>query len=262
MQDVKIEKSIGLCKDFVENILKKTEGFTHLFEDGACDLLLLAGTTVERSKDNLSDVDIFLICKYEAQIKYSLKPVQIFNYKGEIFEVSVLSTEKIFNGRYNKDDIHWWHHTYIIESYSEKAEKALSQASVLSKKEFLDRLWTNFVYFKINTCDIEKQIKRGELLSVNLLFGENIKLVIDSELICLGEFPSKKQFGSVLKLHNEKLYKEILQAQKFSNLVELKLYNDKMETHLSSLLMNNDFSEEEIKDWENCNLTRITFQYR
>lgn len=134
MQDVKIEKSIGLCKDFVENILKKTEGFTHLFEDGACDLLLLAGTTVERSKDNLSDVDIFLICKYEAQIKYSLKPVQIFNYKGEIFEVSVLSTEKIFNGRYNKDDIHWWHHTYIIESYSEKAEKALSQASVLSKK--------------------------------------------------------------------------------------------------------------------------------
>lgn len=255
-------KIIEICRNFVEEILDKEDWFRQLVNNKACDLLLLTGTAVEQTKDDFSDIDIFLVCKYDAQTKYSLKPAQIYNYRGETFEVSILSTEKLFNDRYNKENIHWWHHTYIIKSYNKDAKEALSQASCLTKKELLDRLWTNFVYFEINTTDIEKQIKRKEPLSVRLLFNENIKFVIDSELICKGDFPSWKQFGRALQQINRDFYDEILLAQNFNNFDELQDYNTKLRLHLIGILKDSGFSMKEINNWEKCNLKRITFQYR
>lgn len=257
-----INSVIKTCRDFVEKILKKEDWFRQLADNKDYDLLLLTGTAAEQAKDKLSDIDIFLVCKYEVQIKYSLKPVRIFNYKGKIFEVSVLSTEKLFNDRYDKKNIHWWHHTYVIKSFNKDAEKALSQASSLTRKEFLDRLWTNFVYFKINTADIEKQIKRKESVSVRLLFNENIKLIIDSELVCNEEFPSWKQFGRTLQRIDKKLYNEILHAQDSNDFEELQNHNTQLQLHIIRILKNNGFSKDEIDNWENCNLERITFQYR
>lgn len=257
-----IESSIKTCKDFILNVLKMEDWFYRMINNNDCDLLLLTGTTVEKSKDKLSDIDIFLVCKYEVQIKYFLSPVYIFNHGGKIFEISILSTEKLFLDRYNKDNIHWWHHSYIIESFNKEAEKALSQASSLTKKEFLDRLWTNFVYFKINTADIEKQIKRKELISVRLLFNENIKLIMDSELTCKKEFPSLKQLGRVLQQENQNLYNEILYIQKTTNFENLLAYNNKLQLYIIKLLQNNGFSDEEINNWEKYNLKKITFQYR
>lgn len=257
-----IDSVIKTCKDFVEKVLKKENWFRQLTDNKDYDLLLLTGTATEQAKDKFSDIDIFLVCKYEVQIKYSLKPVRIFNYKGKKFEVSVLSTEKLFNDQYDKENIHWWHHTYIIKNYNKKAEKALSKASHLTKKELLDRLWTNFVYFEINTADIEKQIQRKEPLSVRLLFNENIKIMIDSELVRKREFPSCKQLGRVLQQINRSLYNKILRAQNFNSFEELKDHNTKLRLHLIGILKEQGFSIEEINNWENCNLERITFQYR
>lgn len=176
--------------------------------------------------------------------------------------MSILSTEKLFNDQCCKQNIHWWHHTDIIKSYNKEAVKALSRASCLSKKEFLDRLWTNFVYFEINTADIEKQIKRQEFLSVKLLFNENIKLVIDSKLVSKGEFPSWKQFGRVLQQIDKNLYNEILEVQNFNDLKELWDNNSKLQLHLIKILKDSGFLVDEINNWENCNLERLTFQYR
>ncbi|OHA21965.1 MAG: hypothetical protein A3C72_01040 [Candidatus Taylorbacteria bacterium RIFCSPHIGHO2_02_FULL_43_32b] len=253
---------IKICKSFIKEILEKEDWFRQLVNDKACDLLLLTGTATEQTKDVFSDIDIFLVCKYDAQVKYSLKPVQIYKHKGEVFEISILSTEKLFNDKYHKESIHWWHHTYIIKSYNKEAVKALSRASRLTKKEFLDRLWTNFVYFKINTADIEKQIKRKEPLSVKLLFNENIKLVIDSELVCNGEFPSWKQFGRVLQRIDKNLYGKILEVQNFNDFKELWDNNTQLQSHIIKILKDNGFPIDEINNWENCNLERITFQYR
>ncbi len=217
-----ISDVIKICEDFIEEVLNNEYWFCQLNKNKDYDLLLLTGTFVEETKDKFSDVDIFLICKNEIQTKYSLKPVYIFNYKKNIFEISLLSTEKLFNDQLNKENIHWWHHTHVIKSYNKKAENALFKASSLSDKELLDRLWTNFVYFEINTIDIEKQIKRKEPFSVRLLFNENIKIVVDSELICKKEFPSWKQSGKALQRINEKLYKQILQSQNPKSNEELK----------------------------------------
>lgn len=256
------KNAINICKSFVEEVLEKEQWFRQMIDEGDCDLLLLTGTAVEQTNDDLSDIDVFLVCKYEAQIKHSLKPVHIYKYKGETLEISVLSTEKLFNDQYHKESIHWWYHTHIIKSYNKEAERALSQASFLTKKELLDRLWTNFVYFEINTSDIEKQVERKESLSIKLLFNENIKLVIDSKLVCKGEFPSWKQFGRALQRVDREFYNEILQVQNLSNFKEWQYHNAKLRSHIIRVLEDNSFTLEEISNWENCNLERITFQYR
>jgi hypothetical protein len=92
--------------------------------------------------------------------------------------------------------------------------------------------------------------------------NENIKLVIDSELTCKSEFPSWKQSGRVLKNINNDLYNKILQFQNFNDFKKLRIYNIQLKQRIISILKNNGFSEHEINDWENCNLEKITFQYR
>lgn len=253
---------IKICRSFVEEVLEKEEWFRQLVRDKACDLLLLTGTATSNVKDSFSDIDMFLVCKYKAQINYSLKPVRLYNYRGEQIELSAVSTEKLFNDQYNKENLYWWHKTHIIKSYNEKAKKALPKASALSKKEFLDRLWTDFVRFEINSFDIKKQIKRNEPMSVDLLFNENIKLVADSTLVNHGEFPQYKWFGGILKLKSQKLYKEIIQAQHIKDFTEIERHNVKFRRSIVNTLKRNGFTEAEINNWENCNLERITFQYR
>ncbi len=73
---------MNICKSFVEEVLEKEQWFQQMVDVGDCDLLLLTGTAAEQTNDALSDIDIFLVCKYETQIKHSLKPVHIYNYKG------------------------------------------------------------------------------------------------------------------------------------------------------------------------------------
>lgn len=257
-----INSVIKTCRDFVEKVLEKEDWFCRMVRDKACDLLLLTGTAMKRERDFLSDVDIFIVCPYKMQIKYQLKPVRLYNYKGKNIELSTVSTEKLSNDQYNKENLYWWHGTQIIKSYNKKIEITLRKATALSKKEFLDRLWTNFVRFEINSFDIEKQIKRNEPLSVNLLFNENIKLVADAALVSQGQFPQYKWFGGILKQKNSKLYKELLLAQQIQNFEKIKLYNKKLRNDLMGTLKTNGFTNKEFNNWENCNLERITFQYR
>ncbi|MDI6820888.1 MAG: hypothetical protein QMD65_01790 [Patescibacteria group bacterium] len=255
-------KIIEICRDFIEEVLEKEDWFCQLVNKGACDLLLLTGTATRGTKDSFSDIDMFLVCKYKAQVKHSLKPVRLYAYRGEQIELSVVATEKLFNDQFNKENLYWWHKTHIIKSYNKTAQKTLSKASRLSKKEFLDRLWTDFVRFEINSSDIEKQIKRDEPMSVNLLFNENIKLVADSILVSRGEFPQYKWFGDVLKLKDPKLYKTIIRAQHSKNFMQIKRHDTKLKRIIVKILKQNGFTEKEISNWENCNLKRIIFQYR
>lgn len=149
-----LQDTLKFSNDFVEDVLEKETWFSEMLQLGDCDLLLLTGTHTEGTADQFSDIDIFLVCPYESQKKHKLKPVQVFDYENMIIEVSVLATEKLFDSQSRKSEIHWWHHCYVIKSYDKDAEQALSLASTLTHKELLDRLWTNFIYFKINTLDI------------------------------------------------------------------------------------------------------------
>ncbi len=72
-----INRTIKICENFVEGVLRKEDWFQQLTNNKDYDLLLLTGTAVDQEKDTLSDIDLFLVCKYEVQIKHSLKPVRI-----------------------------------------------------------------------------------------------------------------------------------------------------------------------------------------
>lgn len=253
---------LKVCNNFVSQVLEKEKWFEKMVAAGDCDLILLCGTAVKKTKDVFSDIDIFLICKRNKQIKYHLKPVRLYNFKGEIFEISVLSTEKIYNDIYNKEDIHWWRGAQVIRNYNNDVKKALIKASLLTKREITDRLWTNFVNFEINFSDIKKQIRRAEFLSVKLLFNENIKLFIDSRLTDNGEFPSCKQLGNTLKKIDKKSYDKILCAQKINNSQEIIKFNNALRQYLVVILKKYGFSVKEISNWETYNLDKITFQYR
>ncbi len=256
------KKIINIVNNFVNEVLGKELWFKNMLHNKDCDLLLLTGTALEQSKDKLSDIDLFLICKYEAQIKYSMQPLRFYQYRGEVFELSVLATEKLYNDVTNKENVYWWYNTYIIKNYNRKVAKILRQASRLTNKEFLDRLWTNFVYFEMNTDNINKQIKRNESLSVKLLFNENIKLLMDSILSTQNKFPVTKHFGNALRQVDKKLYGKIIVALEINNLRQLQSCNKRLRSRMIAVLKNNGFTTKEIKNWESCNLKRITFQYR
>lgn len=255
---IHVEKS---CYAFVRMLLKKESWFRQMTDKKDYDLLLLTGTKAEEASDKLSDIDIFLVCKKKTQVKYHLKPVYTYDFKGKLFELSVVSTEKLYNDQFNKRNIHWWYYASVLISFSSNVQKAFRRASTLTNDELLDRLWTNFVYFKINTFDIKKQIQRNEIISVRLLFNENIKLVMDSLLIHNGKFPSWKQFGRALKQIDSDLYDSILNLQEADNFQELCSNNEKLEEYFLEILKKHNFSEQELEHWEGCNLTRITFQY-
>ena len=253
---------IKICREFLEEILEKESWFFSMTSNNSCDLLLLAGTAKIGSRDSLSYIDIFLVCRNKVQIQYSLTPVTVYSYKGETIELSIVSTEKLFNDQYNKENIFWWDKTCVIKSYSEGARNALRKASSLSRKEFLDRLWTNFVYFEINSFNIDKQIKRNDSLSVKIFFNENIRFVVDSILVNYGEFPSLKWFGSTLKKRDKNMYENIIKAQQIKSPEGIKKFNAKLRLSIVDVLKQNNFTEEEINNWESCNLKRITFQYK
>lgn len=85
-----INNTIKNCNNFIDRVLKKEEWFKLLVNNKFCDLLLLTGTSAEKTADTLSDIDIFLVCTNDAQKKYSLKPVKIYNYQGNVFEISIV----------------------------------------------------------------------------------------------------------------------------------------------------------------------------
>lgn len=255
--------SMLICKEFIREKLNTEKWFQKLIKDRDCDLLLLTGSAAKNGNDIFSDIDIFLICRNKAQKKHSLRPVYQYTYRNLVIEISLVSTEKLFNDRSNKDNIYWWRGSCIIKSYNKKAEAAFLEASSLSKKDFLDRLWTDFVRFEINNLDIDKLLKRKELLSIRILLHENIKLLIDAVLVQSNEYPQYKWFGGVLRCKNKKLYNTVLSAQKsISDLLKIKKYNSILRLEFVKILKSNNFSQKEINNWESYNLQRITFQYR
>lgn len=255
--------SILICGEFIREKLNSEKWFRKLVKAHDCDLLLLTGSAAKNNNDIFSDIDIFLVCRNEAQKKHSLKPVYKYAYCNLVIEISVVSTEKLFNDRSNKDNFYWWRGSHIIKSYNRKVEAAFLEASSLSKKDFLDRLWTDFVRFEINSLDIDKLLKRKELLGTGMLFNENIKLFIDAVLVQSNEYPQYKWFGGVLKRKNKRLYNTILSAQKnISDIKKIKKYNGILKLGFVKILKSNNFSQKEINNWESCNLQKITFQYR
>jgi len=254
-----MKKYLKICKEFINSILKKEKWFSNMINNNDCDLILLAGSSVNNLEDLFSDVDIFLICKKESLIKYSLKPGQIYNFQDKEFDVSILSTERLYDDSHNKENIYRWYNTHIIKTYNKEVKKILCKASFLTKEEFLSRVWTNFCQFEVNSDSLKKQIKRKELLSVKILFNENIKLVIDSVLACEKKFPSWKQFGRVLSQENKKLYNKILKFQNLKNLNELQYYNTQLRLYMVKILKDNNFSDEEIKSWAEYNLIKNIF---
>lgn len=82
-----LQDTLEFSKDFVRNVLEKETWFAEMLQSGDCDLLLLTGTQTEGTADQLSDIDIFLICPYESQKRHNLKPVQVYSYANKTIEV-------------------------------------------------------------------------------------------------------------------------------------------------------------------------------
>jgi len=251
-----------ISRRFILEVLEKESWFKKMIRDKACDLLLLTGTTANKMEDRFSDLDLFIVSPYRAQIKHKLEPVRVYKFEGKNIELSAVSTEKLFNDQRNKENLYWWHDIRVIKSYNKDAEGAIRKASTLSKREFLDRLWTNLVRFEINSLDITKQIRREEQFSIRLLFNENIKLVADTMLVYKRKFPQLKWFGGVLRRENPELYRKLILVQRAKGIQRIIQYNRELKIILTKILKNSGFTDDEINNWDKCNLARIIFQYK
>jgi len=253
---------LKFCEDFLENVLKNESWFKKMLKFKDCDLLILTGSIIKSLSDKNSDIDIFLVCSQKNQIKYSLKPIYLYKYEGRYIEISMVSTEKLINDQYNKDNIFWWHRSLIIKCFNKKIKKIFIKASTMSHKDFLDRIWTNFIRYNIYSHDIDKLFLREEYVGLNILINENIKLLIDTFLSFKNCFYQYKWFGKKIKDLNPLLYKEIQKINRVKNIKKLVKLNNSLRNYFIKILRENGFSDNEIKNWSEYNLNRITFQYR
>lgn len=258
-----IENKLNIIKIselFIKELLQSENWFKNLVRNKGCDLIVLTGSNKKSDGDRFSDLDLFLVCSFDNQKKFKLKPIYEYNFKGIKVELSMVTREKLFNDRRNKENLYWWVGIIVIKAYNKEVENYLLEASKISKKETADLLWTNFIRYKINTLDMDKLILRKESLSYYIFVLENIKILINTILIDSGKFIQYKWYGFYMKKLNRDLYKKLITMTKSNNIEVLKKSNLDLEHYFIDILKNNHFTEKEIYNWESCNLERIIFQ--
>lgn len=252
---------LSFARKFIKEILEKEKWFAEIKGKNSIDSILLTGSTITKDNDKYSDFDLFLVCNRNNQKKYSLKPIYKYSFCGNKIEISLVSSEKIINDSYNKKNLFWWHNCRIIQSYSKDFLHSFKKASTITKKELRDRLWTNWVSFKINTDSILSLKKRKELVGMAILFSENIKIFIDSFLAINNIFIHYKWQGWNIKKIDKALYYDLLKMNNLLKTKDIIENNFILEKKLYLILIKYGFRKNILNNWPNCNLTWLTFQY-
>jgi len=252
---------LNFARKFIKEILEKEKWFAEIKGRNSIDAILLTGSTITKDNDKYSDFDLFLVCNRNNQKKYSLKPIYKYSFCGNKIEISLVSSEKIINDSYNKKNLFWWYNCRIVQSYSKDFLHSFKKASTITKKELRDRLWTNWVSFKINTDSILSLKKRKELLGMIILFSKNVKIFIDSFLTINNIFIHYKWQAQNIKKIDKVLYYNLLKMNNLLKTKDIIENNCILEKKLYLILIKYGFRKYILDNWPNCNLTWLTFQY-
>jgi len=254
-------KNILFAKRFVKFILEDDAFFSRIIGNKGIDFIALTGSVSVGDNDEQSDFDLFLILSRDNQRKFKLRPIYEFQFENVKIEISVVSREKLIKGTTNKKDLYWWYNCKIIKTYNKEVMKYFKKASIISKDELRDRLWTNWVSFEINRNSIDSLIKRNELLGISILFNDNVKLVVDSFLTVKKIFIHSKWQGQSIKKTNKLLYDDLLRMNNQIDENTVLKYNSILRNYLFSLLEKFGFKKEELDNWSTGNLDWLIFQY-
>lgn len=246
-----------ILNSFYEDVLVEEKWFSNLIKGGVVDLLLITGSHYDNSYDDNSDIDLFVICSQKTQRKFKLKPIYVYSYDGVEIEISMFTKENLINASKNKDNIFRWKNTGLFKVYNKGLVQVLKEASKLSAKQKKDWLWTNYVNIKINQYDMKKQLSRKDQLSVKMLLSESIVIFFEAFLLHNNTFSNTKQMSFKVNEIDKNIHKNIL-----INLDNTEKINKIINRSISVILKENGFTDNEIKNWDKTNLTRLLFQYK
>lgn len=231
---------------------------------GKIDLAIFTGSFVKGNSFVNSDIDLFLVVPLKVQTEFSLKPEYTFNFTfdGNVHpvEISFVTTEKLLSDQYSKSFMFWWDNSIEVYSRDRKFSDALQNASEMKDEDLKDKLWTANFLFKLGMYDIEKNSKRfseGNITS-NIVYYDCLKNFVDFYLLTkrvVTRFSSFEQ--ELVKLEPDFFLNSEHLADTFHN---KKVVLGKCNEIIDSLLLQFGFSQEEVENWSQCNLTRLTFQ--
>lgn len=256
----RLADAIARACRFVGEVLPGEPWFAELDgEPPEWDLLLLTGSLTRGQGDRLSDLDLFLVLPRSVQRRRNLAPVHLYDYDGAAVEISKLSTEKLLDSACDKDGLYLWHRAVVIASRSPTAEAALRLASQIEPEELRDRLWTCYALYQIYSDHLEKLDARGEPLSFSICLAENVKLLTDAVLSAHGRFPEYKWSGRELMAVAPLIWRELVELSAERERTAALAKNHALRRHFTALLQNH-FTDEELRAWDRCNLHRLRFQ--
>jgi predicted nucleotidyltransferase len=250
---------LELARAFVAEVLIKETFYQKLEMECAVDLILLAGSAVRGASDAISDVDIFLVTDKRSQRRLGLVPVRHYEFRSVRFEVSMFASEKVFRDAANKANFEWWMGSRIIRCGNRALRGAFEEAASFSREDLLDRLWTNYVIYMINTSKLEQCRLRNDPISSYACYHESVQGLVHTLLAKEGRFSHNKWYGENLRAVSGEKYQFVLglYEAKGSEIFERNVEIGKC---FVAMLHDAGFPESEIADFEHCNLHRILFQ--
>lgn len=253
-------EAIILAKKFVKEELIKNTWFRKLHVNKAYSLVILTGSVVQGNKDSFSDLDLFVIVPYKNQIKYRLSPEYTYKYEGIDIEISLVTTEKLESDQITKKHVYWWKGSVPIVFTDKKYLSVLKKSGMFSKEDVKDHLWTLMVLFEMNIVDMERIVKRADVLSFNLNLYDCLRLFGEFILLDIGIAKRFKWYGKMIeenfpaisgkikKITNEEDPRKVL-----TKLKELRVY-------YKEVLAKKGFTKNELDNWSRYNLKRLLFQ--
>lgn len=257
-----IEKLVDLATNFVGEVLHNEEYFRNVQCVLGWDLVLLGGSCLRGFSDEISDLDIFLVTSSANQRRFGLTPVHNYQYAGVNIDVSMIATEKVVRDADNKAHYNWWNGFVVLFSDNDSVKKKFEQASTFQYEDFLDKAWTAFVVYEINSYNIKQCKVRGDFLSAYTCLAQNVQELIEVVLADAGIYCHNKWYGRNLKKISAALHDLILNLYCVDkgDVDGILQKNLEMKSIFIEILSRHGFRDEEIANCEKCNLDRLLFQ--
>lgn len=235
-----------------------------LKEDGVIDLVILTGSYIARTHDAQSDIDLFVVVPLQAEEHYALAA----EYTHQLLvdgivrkiEVSFVATEKLVRDQHAKTHIFWWHNAVVLFSKNKKILTMFNKASSYSSAEWLDALWTLNFQFKLGVYDYEKIVVRRpqDIVGTDIVYNDTLKIFLNFMVLSRKTIVRFTSFTREFAETEPEIlsYLQSVSSESASRRKALEHCNDILEMRLHEI----GFKKEEIENWTQHGLSRLTFQ--
>ncbi|MCW1908670.1 MAG: nucleotidyltransferase domain-containing protein [Candidatus Saccharibacteria bacterium] len=244
--------------------LKEIPALHRLYDQHKIDLAIITGSFSRGHHDDHSDIDLFVIVPYAAEVEENLLieysfMISIDGSERKV-EISFVTTERLERERTEKCHIFWWHDAVCVYSRTPYFEQVLNELKNYTEEELKDKFATLNFQFKLGELDLRKSMKRNEEdeLGRNMIYYDCLRIFM--ELILLSQKTLRRftGFTTVLMTQNKELYSYLnVTPSSFQNQLEILSH---LGTVIDKILLENGFSPEEVDGWDRLGLPRLIFQ--